>query len=158
MEKEIMLLPKLPEALIVRRNAHGFNHFFTALQMDKYGRDCAEAVELGQINECLGLDPDAGGSEPIIDAINGLKSHIINLESAEVRRLIMLEKIAEHSDKYAEEVTRLKGEHAVLITLLNSALNVINSIDGENDEECNNLMELRNKMHYAINGAIQGML
>lgn len=39
-----MLLPELPEALIVRRNAHGFSHSFTALQMDKYGRDCAEAA------------------------------------------------------------------------------------------------------------------
>ena len=39
-----MLLPELPDALIVRRNAHGFSHSFTALQMDKYGRDCAEAA------------------------------------------------------------------------------------------------------------------
>ena len=39
-----MLLPELPEALIVRRNAHGFSHSFTALQMDKYGRDCAESA------------------------------------------------------------------------------------------------------------------
>jgi hypothetical protein len=36
-------LPPLPEALIVRRNAHGFTHSYTALQMGKYGQDCAEA-------------------------------------------------------------------------------------------------------------------
>ena len=40
-----MLLPELPEALIVRRNAHGFSHSFTALQMDKYGRDCAKTAQ-----------------------------------------------------------------------------------------------------------------
>ncbi len=39
-----MILPELPEALIVRRSAHGFSHSFTALQMDKYGRDCAAAA------------------------------------------------------------------------------------------------------------------
>ena len=39
-----MILPELPEALIVRRNAHGFTHSFTALQMDKYGRDCAQVA------------------------------------------------------------------------------------------------------------------
>lgn len=38
------LLPPLPEGLKVLRNAHGFNHYFTALQMDKYGRDCAQTV------------------------------------------------------------------------------------------------------------------
>lgn len=39
-----MILPELPEALIVRRSAHGYAHSFTALQMDKYGRDCAKAA------------------------------------------------------------------------------------------------------------------
>lgn len=38
------LLPPIPEGLKVLRNAHGYNHYFTHLQMDKYGRDCANAA------------------------------------------------------------------------------------------------------------------
>ena len=49
-----MILPPLPEALIVRRNAHGFTHSFTALQMDKYGRDCAEAARISSALICDG--------------------------------------------------------------------------------------------------------
>lgn len=33
----------------------------------------AACVDLGLINEALGLDPDDGGSEPIIDAIKALQ-------------------------------------------------------------------------------------
>ena len=36
------LLPAIPEGLKVLRNAHGFNHYFTHLQMDSYGRACYE--------------------------------------------------------------------------------------------------------------------
>lgn len=38
------LLPPIPEGLKVLRNAHGYNHYFTHLQMDAYGRACADAV------------------------------------------------------------------------------------------------------------------
>ena len=38
-----MTMPPLPEAVHIRRNAHGFTHSFSHLQMDKYGRDCANA-------------------------------------------------------------------------------------------------------------------
>lgn len=34
----------------------------------------AACADLGAINEALGLDPDDGGAEPIIDAINELKT------------------------------------------------------------------------------------
>jgi hypothetical protein len=34
----------------------------------------AACADLGQINEALGLDPDDGGSEPILDAIEELKA------------------------------------------------------------------------------------
>jgi len=56
------------------------------------------------------------------------------------------------------EVDRLKGEHTVLINLLMAAKSVIETVDGESTEECENLMELNNKIHYAINGAIQGLV
>lgn len=39
-----MSLPPLPEAVHIRRSAHGFTHSFSHLQMDKYGRDCASAA------------------------------------------------------------------------------------------------------------------
>lgn len=38
------LLPAIPEGLKVLRNAHGYNHYFTHLQMDAYGRACADAA------------------------------------------------------------------------------------------------------------------
>jgi hypothetical protein len=56
------------------------------------------------------------------------------------------------------EIDRLKGERTVLINLLMAAKNVIETVDGESTEECENLMDLNNKMHYAINGAIQGLV
>lgn len=85
-----MTMPPLPEAVHIRRSAHGFTHSFSHLQMDAYGRECAQAavnyadsahkrmfeaacIDLGSINECLGLDPGDGGAKPIIDAINRLK-------------------------------------------------------------------------------------
>ena len=34
----------------------------------------AACVDLGRINECLGLDPDYGGAEPIIEAIKELRA------------------------------------------------------------------------------------
>jgi hypothetical protein len=37
----------------------------------------AACADLGQINEALGLDPDDGGSEPILDAIEELKAKAV---------------------------------------------------------------------------------
>ena len=39
-----MSLPPLPEAAHIRRSAHGFTHSFSHLQMDAYGRACANAA------------------------------------------------------------------------------------------------------------------
>lgn len=78
------LLPALPEALIVRRNAHGFSHSFTALQMDKYGRDCAaEEVKVlrGQISVLVDLLRE---SLSVINTIEGGDSN-------EIERLADLE-------------------------------------------------------------------
>lgn len=42
-------------------------------ESDRYKRMFeAACVDLGRINACLGLDPDDGGAEPIIEAINEL--------------------------------------------------------------------------------------
>ena len=41
---EIMILPVLPEAVHIRRSANGFTHSFSHLQMDSYGRACANAA------------------------------------------------------------------------------------------------------------------
>ena len=50
-----MNLPEIPEALIVRRNAHGFSHSFTVLQMDAYGRACALAAREDAIKEAAAI-------------------------------------------------------------------------------------------------------
>ena len=55
------------------------------------------------------------------------------------------------------EIDRLKGEHAVLINLMTEALNVIETVDGQDGEECQALMDLYNRMRAAINGAIRGL-
>ncbi|CAB4202742.1 hypothetical protein UFOVP1374_41 [uncultured Caudovirales phage] len=39
-----MIIPALPEAVHIRRNANGFTHSFSHLQMDAYGRECAKAA------------------------------------------------------------------------------------------------------------------
>jgi len=55
-------------------------------------------------------------------------------------------------------IARLKGESTVMVNLLQEALNVIETVDGQDAEECERLMELHNKIKYAINGAISGMM
>ena len=60
-----MTMPPLPEAVHIRRNAHGFTHSFSHLQMDKYGRDCAAeetkrlrgemSVLIDLLRECLSV-------------------------------------------------------------------------------------------------------
>lgn len=52
-----------------------------------------------------------------------------------------------------DEAVQLRGEIRVLVGLLKEALQVIETVDGEDAEECNRLMELQNKMGYAILGA-----
>ena len=39
-----MIIPVLPEAVHIRRSAHGFTQSFSHLQMDAYGRECANAA------------------------------------------------------------------------------------------------------------------
>ncbi len=60
-----MSIPALPEAVHIRRNAHGFTHSFSHLQMDAYGRECAalatkeirgrQTVLIDLLRECLSV-------------------------------------------------------------------------------------------------------
>ena len=58
-------------------------------------------------------------------------------------------------EKVSEELIRLRGEAGVLIGLLQAALQVIETVDGDDAEECNRLMELQNKIVYAIRARSQ---
>jgi len=59
------MTPPLPEAVHIRRNAHGFTHSFSRLQMDAYGRECAAeetkrlrgemSVLIDLLRECLSV-------------------------------------------------------------------------------------------------------
>ena len=51
------------------------------------------------------------------------------------------------------EITKLRGVIGVLVGLLGAALQVIDTVDGEDAAECEMLMELQNKITYAIQGA-----
>lgn len=64
-----MILPELPEALIVRRNAHGFTHSFTVLQMDKYGRDCAQAAREQAFLDAMNASLPFGQTGRVIAAV-----------------------------------------------------------------------------------------
>ena len=56
---ENMIIPALPEAVHIRRSAHGFTHSFSHLQMDAYGRECAQ----------LALDAAASACESQADQL-----------------------------------------------------------------------------------------
>ncbi len=58
-------------------------------------------------------------------------------------------------ENVSEELIRLRGEAGVLIGLLQAALQIIETVDGEDDGECNQLMELQNKIVYAIRARSQ---
>lgn len=55
-------------------------------------------------------------------------------------------------------IARLKGEATVMVNLLQEAFKVLETVDGQDVEECERLMDLQNKIKYAINGAISGMM
>ena len=101
-----MLLPQLPEALIVRRNAHGFSHSFTALQMDKYGRDCAEVVqtEVARLTAELGDLPQSQAE--MLAEIKALRAN--NRDLLDQRYALMqMEPMAEIADRYAHRMAML---------------------------------------------------
>ena len=52
-----------------------------------------------------------------------------------------------------DESVQLRGEIGVLVGLLGAALQVIETVDGDDSAECQMLMELQNKITYAIRGA-----
>lgn len=52
-----------------------------------------------------------------------------------------------------DEAIKLRGEIGVLAGLLKAALQVIDTVDGDDDAECLMLMELQNKITYAIRSA-----
>lgn len=98
-----MLLPELPEALIVRRNAHGFSHSFTALQMDKYGRDCAEVaqMEVARLTAELGDLPQAQAE--MLTEIKALRAN--NRELLDQRYVLMqVEPMTAVADRYAHRM------------------------------------------------------
>lgn len=69
---------------------------------------------------------------------------------------VLIEEVERRERKNtSEELIRLRGEAGVLIGLLQAALQVIETIDGEDVEECNQLMELQNKIVYAIRARSQ---
>ena len=57
-----------------------------------------------------------------------------------------------------DAVRRLKGEADVLVGLLERCLDVIGAIDGDDTAECESLMDLSNKIKYAIRGSVHGMM
>lgn len=83
-------LPPIPEALIIRRSAHGFSHTFTAQQMQAYGQKCREAahIELDALRVAAKIALDAicelryGNSTDI--AIAKTNAAILSLRSAGV--------------------------------------------------------------------------
>ncbi len=55
-------------------------------------------------------------------------------------------------------IARLKGEATVMVNLLQEAFTVLETVDGQDAEECERLMDLHNKIKRAIHGAISGMM
>jgi hypothetical protein len=86
------------------------------------------------------LDDLKGLNEMVSDAIETVEDCITRLSAVGV-------------NSANDEVTKLRGEIGVLVGLLKEALQVIETVDGEDADECNRLMELQNKMGYAILGA-----
>ena len=56
-------------------------------------------------------------------------------------------------ESLTNELKKLRGEIGVLVGLLKWASLVIETVDGEDVSECEALMELQNKIKYAIEGA-----
>lgn len=72
-----MNLPSLPEAVHIRRDAHGFTHSFSHLQMDAYGRECqAEATKILRGQQAVFIDLLRECLE-VLNTIEGDDSHEI---------------------------------------------------------------------------------
>ena len=75
--------------------------------------------------------------------------HGIRLGSAEIDAIEAARTALVQSD----ENYQLRGEIRVLVGLLEAVLPIIKTVDGEDADECNQLMDLQNKIGYAILGA-----
>jgi hypothetical protein len=61
--------------------------------------------------------------------------------------------LSHEAEGLTDEVVKLRGQMGVLVGLLGAALQVIQTVDGDDVDECQMLMDLQNKITYAIRGA-----
>lgn len=84
------------------------------------------------------------------------EKHGIDYEDDEINALpvgTMLYASPPQRQPLSDESVQLRGEIGVLVGLLGAALQVIETVDGDDSAECQMLMELQNKITYAIRGA-----
>lgn len=79
-----------------------------------------------------------------------------NSQTEEFERKWYLE--CDKSEKQTSRIKQLTGEHVVLINLLKEASTVIETIEADDWQESESLMDLINKMHAAFNAAMQGLI
>jgi hypothetical protein len=80
------------------------------------------------------------------------KGETMNFDKS-LKTFTNVKKLQERQEQLEQEVAKLRGESGVLVGLLGEALQIIETVDGDDADECNRLMELQNKITYAIRGA-----
>ncbi len=114
-----MILPELPEAIIVRRSAHGYVHSFTAPQMEKYGRDCFDAgmqsttiAGLAENKPCTSDEWLANATQSTRDLANKIKGQklTVTLQDTEselqAREIVELKSALKAANAQTEEFER----------------------------------------------------
>lgn len=156
-------------------------------EADRYKRMFeAACVDLGRINACLGLDPDAGGAEPIIhefDQIlteqNRLKTELKNAnaqtEKFERKWYLACDQIEDQQevitrreavikilekDLYlaTETVHFLRGGQVVMVNLMREALQVIETIETNDPDEESELTRLKGHMGKLIEQSLTSLM
>lgn len=111
----------------------------------------AACVDLGSINACLGLDPDDGGAEPIIDAIKKQREVI-------QRREAVIKILETDLDVATKTVHFLNGAHTVIVDLMIEALRVIETIESDDSDEEAELTRLKGHMGKLIKESITSLM
>ena len=111
----------------------------------------AACVDLGRINECLGLDPDAGGAAPIIAAIKDQREII-------TRREAVIKILEKDLDLATETVHCVNGARTVMLNLMREALRVIETIAPEDEDEESELTRLKGHMGRLIEQSFTSLI
>lgn len=128
-------------------------------EADRYKRMFeAACVDLGRINACLGLDPDAGGAEPIIHEFDQILTEQNRLKTELKNANAQTEEFERKWYLCCDIIETLKGEQVVMVNLMRESLHVIETIETDDPDEFDELTRLKGHMGKLIEQSLTSLM